>query len=113
MMREWNHNELLAFLTAKATGIVYIYTPLCGTCQVASKMMRVVAEMSDLDMGMMNLNFYPDLAINMAVESVPCLLLIKDGSIVDKIYAFHSVPFLLDRINELNHTVDKDTASTI
>ncbi|MCQ6279000.1 thioredoxin family protein [Bacillus sp. EB600] len=112
-MREWNHDELLAFLTAKATGIVYIYTPLCGTCQVASKMMRVVAEMSDLDMGMMNLNFYPELAVNMAVESVPCLLLIKEGIVVDKIYAFHSVPFLLEKINELKLTVDIDPASTI
>jgi thioredoxin-like negative regulator of GroEL len=64
-------------------------------------MMRVVSEMIDLDRGMMNLNFHPDLAVNMAVESVPCLVLIKEGSIVDKIYAFHSVPFLLERINRI------------
>lgn len=98
MLREWKAEELEGFLTAKKSGVLYFYTPLCGTCQVASKMLRVAAEIVHIEMGMMNLNFHPELGINMEIESVPCLLLIKDGTIKEKIYAFHSVPFLLEKI---------------
>lgn len=100
-MKEWNKEDLEAVFTNELTGIVYFYTPLCGTCQLASKMLRVAAEMIPFEIGKINLNFYPDLAIRMEIESVPCLVLLKNGSITDKIYAFHSVPFLLERMNQL------------
>jgi thioredoxin-like negative regulator of GroEL len=99
-MKEWNNEDLEIFLATKSTGVVYFYTPLCGTCQVASRMLQVVAEMVPLKLGKMNLNFHPSLAVNMAVESVPCLLLIKNGVVTDKLYAFHSVPFLLEELHE-------------
>jgi thioredoxin-like negative regulator of GroEL len=99
-MKEWNKEDLESVFTKKLTGIVYFYTPLCGTCQLASKMLRVAAEMIPSEIGMINLNFYPDLAIKLEIESVPCLVLLKEGRIRDKIYAFHSVPFLLEKINQ-------------
>jgi thioredoxin-like negative regulator of GroEL len=98
MMKEWNKEDLESVFTKESTGIVYFYTPLCGTCQLASKMLRVTAEMIPQEIGKINLNFYPDLAIKMEIESVPCLVLLKNGRITDKIYAFQSVPFLLGSI---------------
>ncbi|MDQ1144481.1 thioredoxin-like negative regulator of GroEL [Bacillus sp. SORGH_AS 510] len=97
-MNEWNHNDYVNFLERKSTGLIYFYTPLCGTCQLASKMLLVVEELVVIEMGKMNLNFYPQLAKELAIESVPCLLFIKDGMVVETLYAFHSVPFLLDKI---------------
>jgi thioredoxin-like negative regulator of GroEL len=101
MMKEWNKENLDVVVTKKSIGIVYFYTPLCGTCQLASKMLRVVGEMIPFEIGMINLNYNPDLAIKLGIESVPCLVLLKGGDIADKIYAFHSVPFLLEKINQL------------
>ncbi len=49
-------------------------------------------------MGKINLNFYPDIANNFAIESVPSLIIVKDGQVVETIYAFHSVPYLLEKI---------------
>lgn len=100
-MKEWNKEDLETIFTKKSKGIVYFYTPLCGTCQLASKMLRVAAEMIPIEIGKINLNFYPDLALRMEIESVPCLVLLKNGRIANKIYAFHSVPFLLEKINQL------------
>ena len=99
-MIEWNQEELTAFFDNKQTGMVYFYTPLCGTCQVASKMLHVIEQLLPLELalGKMNLNYHPDLARELAIESVPCLLFIKEGAVIDSIYAFHSVPFLLDKI---------------
>lgn len=97
-MKEWNQNDLTAFLGAAGTGLVYFYTPMCGTCQVAGKMLGVVEEIVDIEIGKMNLNFYPGLAVEYAVESVPCLLFIREGEVVETLYAFRSVMNLLEKI---------------
>lgn len=97
-MNEWNRTELADFLDHEEIGLLYFYTPLCGTCQVASRMLQIVGELVEVTMGKMNLNFYPDLAKNFAIESVPCLLIIRNGEVQEAIYAFHSVPYLLEKI---------------
>ncbi len=100
MMNEWNEQELETFFKEHSTGLLYFYTPLCGTCQVASQMLQVISEMVNLRIGKMNLNFYPETAKSFAIESVPCLLFVKDGQVVETIYAFHSVPYLLEKIHQ-------------
>ena len=42
----------------------------------------------------MNINFFPEIAKQYEIESVPCLLLFKKGSLQNKIYAFQSVPYI-------------------
>ena len=100
MMNEWSRHELNTFFKDHSTGLVYFYTPLCGTCQMASRMLTVVTEMIDLKIGKMNLNFYPETAKAFIIESVPCLLFVKDGQVVETIYAFHSVPYLLEKVHQ-------------
>lgn len=102
-MKEWSRDELSSFIHHNSSGLVYFYTPLCGTCQVASRMLQIMEQIITVEIGKMNLNFYPDLAKNFAIESVPCLLLIKNGTVVETIYAFHSVPYLLEKVNEYFH----------
>jgi thioredoxin 1 len=100
-MQEWNQEELEHFLTKKGTGCVYLYTPLCGTCQMASKMLSVVEVMlNSLAIGKINLNYMRDIAEKWEIESVPCLVLIREGCVVSKIYAFQSVPYLLEQIKD-------------
>src|SRR4051794_25736300 len=97
-MREWNKDEFSSFIESESTGAVYFYTPLCGTCQVASRMLDVVKELLEVEMGKMNLNFHPDLGKVFTIESVPCLMFIKNGQVIEMMYAFHSVPYLLEKI---------------
>jgi len=100
-MNEWDQNELTSFLEAGKTGLVYFYTPMCGTCQVASKMLQVIEKLVEVDMGKMNLNFFPKLAEHFQIESVPCLLFVKNGEVVEMLYAFRSVPFLLEKVKNV------------
>lgn len=97
-MKEWNREEYSSFMENQSSGLVYFYTPLCGTCQVASRMLQIIEEMVQVPMGKMNINFYPELAKAHAVESVPCLLFIQNGMVAEVLYAFHSVPYLLEKI---------------
>jgi thioredoxin-like negative regulator of GroEL len=100
-MTDWNLDEVSSFLKNHSSGLIYFYTPLCGTCQVASRMLQVIENMVDVKIGKVNLNFHPEMAEQFEIESVPCLILIKDGDVIDQIYAFQSVPFLYEKIKTI------------
>lgn len=100
MIAEWSQDEINEVVNKHSFAAVYFYTPLCGTCRVAGKMLEIVAQiLPELKLGKADLNYYPSLSRKYEVESVPCLLLIKEGQVLEKIYAFHSVPYLLEKLN--------------
>lgn len=79
--------------------LFYLYTPICGTCQVASKMMNVIDVLkADMPIGKADLNYLKDVAVDFKIESVPCLLIAENGEVKEKIYAFQSIPYLLEKI---------------
>lgn len=101
-MNEWTLKELDIAVQWKRSFCLYIYTPMCGTCQVAGRMLDVSLELlPDLEGGKVNLNYVPQLADRYAVESVPCLLIFKEGVPVHKIYAFQSVPYLYEQLKNV------------
>ena len=51
----------------------------------------------EIPIGKADLNYVQDIAIDYEIESVPCLLIQKDGIVMHKIYAFQSVPYLLKK----------------
>ncbi|MDQ0273029.1 thioredoxin family protein [Cytobacillus purgationiresistens] len=98
-MQEWSQEELNRIIKEDQTVLFYLYTPMCGTCQVAGKMLTITEELlPHLKIGKADLNYFPELAERWEIESVPCLIMLKDGIPIDKIYAFHSVPYLLEQI---------------
>ncbi|EOR24170.1 thioredoxin family protein [Cytobacillus oceanisediminis] len=100
-MIEWKPDQWEKQIKDASTAFFYLYTPLCGTCMVASKMLTVLHTMKpDLNLGKMDLNYAPDLATKFEVESVPCLLIIENGELKEKVYRFESVPHLLEVINK-------------
>jgi thioredoxin-like negative regulator of GroEL len=81
---------------------LYLYTPMCGTCQLAKRMLEVVEELFPfLPFYQTDINYMPERAAAWKIESVPCLLLFQGGNIVKKWYAFHSVPYLYETIKEM------------
>lgn len=100
-MKEWSQKDMDQLMQNGEVGFVYLYTPMCGTCQMAGRMLEVVTQLfPDLTFGKADLNYYPEWALKFEVQSVPCLLIIKDGQVVDRIFAFHSVPYLHERIKQ-------------
>ncbi|MCP3760853.1 thioredoxin family protein [Domibacillus sp. A3M-37] len=93
--------SIQAFIT-KPKAALYLYTPMCGTCQVAGKMLDVVEAMNvNVPLERINLNYQEGLARQFEVESVPCLLLLEKGKLKKKIYAFQSVPYIYEEIRSL------------
>lgn len=98
-MKENTQQEIQKLIEAKENFILYLYTPMCGTCQVAGKMVEVVEKvLPEQNWGKSDLNYLPKLALEWRIESVPCLLIFHKGEIKQKIYAFHSVPNLYEII---------------
>jgi thioredoxin-like negative regulator of GroEL len=74
---------------------LFLFTPLCGTCSLTEKMLNVIEHMHPgLKLYKSNINLSPDIAKQWEIASVPCLLLIQQQTIQQKIYAMHSVDHL-------------------
>ncbi|MGN9866499.1 thioredoxin family protein [Bacillus swezeyi] len=98
-MQELQERELKQL--EQKTCLLYLYTPFCGTCQLAGRMLEVVDNMlADVPFYKNNLNYSPTFAKQHEIESVPCFILYKNGRIVKKEYAFHSVSHLYDTIKQ-------------
>ncbi|MBY0096987.1 thioredoxin family protein [Mesobacillus maritimus] len=98
-MTDWSKEDIDLFIQNKETGLVYFYTPICGTCQMAGKMLEVIAKLfPNMKIGRTDLNYIPALAEQFEVKSVPCLLIIQNGQVMETIFAFQSVPYLHEKI---------------
>ena len=96
-MKEWTKKEWQEAMENERVAAFYLYTPMCGTCAVASRMLAIVEELlPNLPIGKGNVNYLQDLAIHYEVESVPCLLIAREGKYEQKLYAFQSVPHLYE-----------------
>jgi len=73
--------------------LLYIYTPLCGTCNLARSILKQIEMAHHKEMFyQMNAAFYPEFMQQMEIKSVPCLLIQTNHEIQEKIYTFYSVP---------------------
>lgn len=91
-MQEWTRQQWEQQVKEQDLTAFYLYTPMCGTCAVASKMMEVVTELvPNIPIGKANLNYMEQLAYDFEIESVPCLVVSRGGNVTQKVYAFQSV----------------------
>ncbi|HEY4391527.1 MAG TPA: thioredoxin family protein [Paenibacillus sp.] len=71
---------------------VLFYTPLCGTCKLAERMLNIVLEAGEtIPVSKINVNYALDLTQDWKISSVPALIIFQAGSLVQKEYAIHSV----------------------
>ena len=77
-METWTREQWEMALKEFPEAVYYLYTPMCGTCAVASKMMEVISVMKpEIPIGKADLNYVQDIAVDYEIESVPCLLIRK------------------------------------
>ncbi|WP_285398923.1 thioredoxin family protein [Lysinibacillus sp. fls2-241-R2A-57] len=100
-MEEWSKEQWDTAVQSGEKAAFYLYTPMCGTCAVASKMMTIVEQLlPHLQVGKANINFIEHIAFDNKIESVPCLLVCDGKKVIEKVYAFQSVPFLYELLKK-------------
>jgi thioredoxin 1 len=103
-----NEKALYKAINTNELAAVYLYTPMCGTCQVAGRMLDIAEKLPhSFHFKKINLNYLPEFAEEQSIESVPCLLLYKNSKEVERVYAFQSVPYLYETMKEVERLGQK------
>jgi|SRR5699024_2285437 len=72
--------------------LLYIYSPFCGTCHLARNILETIEDIHGKSLfAEMNASIEPEFMLEHQIESVPCLLIVVDHVVQEKIYTFHSV----------------------
>lgn len=101
-MREVNYHEVQKLLKDPVSFYgLFIYTPLCGTCKAAERMLMVIEQIKpDLRLNKCDVNLMPQLAEQWRIQSVPCLLVFSEGRLIHRIFAMRSVQDLLQHLSQ-------------
>lgn len=79
---------------------IFGYTPMCGTCKMAERLLDIAVQIRPLPVVKIDLNFVPDFTQAYQLMSVPVLMIIKDESVVETVYRFESVTNIYEIINK-------------
>ena len=87
-------------LEAKELVVVDFYADWCGPCKMMAPIIDELAnQYTDVKIGKLNVDDSPQTSKNYRVMSIPTILLIKDGQVVESIVGLVSKAQLVDKIN--------------
>ncbi|MFD2371531.1 thioredoxin family protein [Brevibacillus sp. GCM10020057] len=102
-MQEVSAEHFRQKLQEKESFALFIYTPMCGTCKLAERMLAVVCEaLPQVEVCRMNVNTAPQIAAQWEIQSVPALLLFCAGELRERHFAMQSAGFLFERLKGLH-----------
>lgn len=79
-LSDQNINEIIS----KGKVLIDFWADWCGPCRMIGPIVEeVAAEVSDITVAKVNVDDYPELAGKHGVMSIPTLLYLKDGKVVD------------------------------
>ena len=88
-------------LDTKDLIVVDFYADWGGPCQMISREIKEIAKQyKDLTIYKVNIDEFPEMAMEYDVLSIPTLLFIKDNEIKDEVIGYKDKIFISDRIDE-------------
>ena len=84
-LTEQNYDE--ALLAAEGLVMVDFWAEWCGPCRAVAPVLEEVAEASDGEVTLLKVNVdeNPGLAARYEIRSIPTILFVKDGEVVDRV----------------------------
>ncbi|MED4582365.1 thioredoxin family protein [Brevibacillus choshinensis] len=102
-MQDMKVEQFQQLMEQKQSFALFVYTPMCGTCKLAERMLTITFEaLPNVAAYEININTAPNLAQQWEISSVPALLLFRDGVLIERHFAMQSVGFLYERLKDLN-----------
>lgn len=73
-------------LSADKLSVIDFWAPWCGPCLALGPTIDALSKEYEgkVNVGKVNVDENPNLSVNYNVTSIPCVLFIKDGKVVDK-----------------------------
>ena len=82
---------------AQGTTLVDFYADWCGPCQMLSPIIEEIAsERDDIKVGKLNIDDAREIAISLGIESIPTLMVFKDGVLSKKVVGYRPKDAILD-----------------
>ena len=86
-------------LKADKTALVDFFADWCGPCQMMSPVIdQMSEEVADVKFGKLNIDDFPDIAVNYGVMSIPTLLIFKGGEVVKTFVGVTAKSEILDAL---------------
>ena len=92
-----NENFESEVLNSNKTVLLDFFADWCGPCQMLAPVLAEIAEeREDIVVGKINVDEEMQLALKFGVESIPMLVVIKDGKLVNKSVGFRPKEQILE-----------------
>ena len=82
-LTEQNYDE--ALVAAEGLVMVDFWAAWCGPCRAVAPVLEQVAEEGDVTLMKVNIDENPGLAARYGIRSIPTILFVKDGEVVDRV----------------------------
>jgi thioredoxin 1 len=98
-LTEQNFDE--ALFATEGLAMVDFWAEWCGPCRAIAPVLEEVAEASEVEVTLLKVNVdeNPGLASRYGIRSIPTILFVKDGTVVDRVVGAVSKTALLDIVN--------------
>ncbi|WP_252311838.1 thioredoxin family protein [Sinobaca sp. H24] len=93
------NKEQLKQMKETSSGAVFYASPFCRTCQIAERVIEPMRKLYDVPFYKVNINEIPQEAVTEKIQSVPCLIVFKNGEPVKKMYTFDNPPYVLEQLH--------------
>ena len=92
-----NASEFKAMLAAKKTFFADFYATWCGPCKMVAPILHEIEkELPDLVIAKVNVDELTSVAIKYGIQSIPTLIVLQNGEVVNKAIGFRSKEQILD-----------------
>jgi len=105
MILEITQDNLLTVLEEKNITVLQFSAPWCGPCKTLSPIIEELsnenASNENINICKVNIDENSDIAIKYEIRSIPTILFLKNGDVVDRIIGAKPKSLLQSKINEL------------
>ncbi len=99
---EWQEKDFNELMKTKSSAIVEFGAPWCGSCKTTEPIIAgVQKDYPKIKFAKIDVGKAPALASKMAVMSLPNIMIIKEGKVVDQIFSVPTKKILEEKIKKL------------